>query len=542
MAPVQPTDAAPARPAFSELPACVQRYCAYFAHDRAATPEEQQAARDARALGYSVTAADGRPELGARVYDARVIYDRACHDYTAEEIRAHFPADPAPAAEPAQPIALTWEELPANVRRYLAERATNARLADTTDAVLTPEEDATWSIWTHTFLTHWRAECGERLFRETPANIRILAQHATAPGPAGDAAALPRAEETARVPTPGTWGLAEVPTPILRLALARLDHPEAEWADTHAEAWCAIPASVRGEWPVACADGHWGVKIGRDANGGIATASFDAAYARAELAQRDAAKPVAGIRAGETLTIGVRLDGADEVERQVARLEAAVARLDAAQAALAGREAPAVNVQVDGSVFDDRAVAASFLAELDRQAARRGLRMGGEAMTKPSDTFVGQAKVDAPAPTVMETLKVDASEAGWRVAGSQFVALVREPLAALLARHLAPDDDAFRGRVSEFLKTELGAVMVGGLLSLGLQQVPGDVATRMARELRIASAARAGDVLAGLLTGPLLAATSGLLAGAPQLAAVPAALPAAEPARAAVGERAKVAR
>lgn len=106
---------------------------------------------------------------------------------------------------------------------------------------------------------------------------------------------------------------------------------------------------------------------------------------------------------------------------------------------------------------------------------------------------------------IVQTLQADATDAAWRTAGAQLVKLTRDPLAAVLCRHLGPDDPAFRARVAAFLQTEIGAAMVSAVLSAGLTALPVAPAMRdrMARELRVAAMANVGDVLADLLTGPL---------------------------------------
>lgn len=125
--------------------------------------------------------------------------------------------------------------------------------------------------------------------------------------------------------------------------------------------------------------------------------------------------------------------------------------------------------------------------------------------------------------TLTQTIKVDASEAAWRTAGSQFVKLAREPLVGLLTRHLAPGDDAFRARLAAFLETELGTALLASMLSASLSALPqtaGDVPQKLARELRVRAMAAAGDVLADVLMGPLRQVMALYLQdpqGAPQL-------------------------
>ncbi len=107
---------------------------------------------------------------------------------------------------------------------------------------------------------------------------------------------------------------------------------------------------------------------------------------------------------------------------------------------------------------------------------------------------------------LLEKIQIDATDAAWRTAGSQFVKLTREPLVGLLTRHLAPGDDAFRARAALFLETELGGAIVASILSAALSALPvtaGEVPQKLARELRVRAMSETGDVLADLLMGPL---------------------------------------
>ncbi len=107
---------------------------------------------------------------------------------------------------------------------------------------------------------------------------------------------------------------------------------------------------------------------------------------------------------------------------------------------------------------------------------------------------------------VLKTLEADAGEAAWRLAGSQFVKLAREPIVGLLSRHLAPDDASLRTRIAGFLETELGTSLLSALLSVGLQALPmgqSEMTSKLARELRVKAMAGAGDAVADVLMGPL---------------------------------------
>jgi hypothetical protein len=114
---------------------------------------------------------------------------------------------------------------------------------------------------------------------------------------------------------------------------------------------------------------------------------------------------------------------------------------------------------------------------------------------------------EAMAPTLTETLAVDATDAAWRTAGSQFVKLTRDPLAAALCRHLGGEEnEGLRARAAAFLHSELGSALLSVSLSGCLSAVPesaGPVPQRLARELRVRGMAGAGDALADVITGPL---------------------------------------
>lgn len=134
---------------------------------------------------------------------------------------------------------------------------------------------------------------------------------------------------------------------------------------------------------------------------------------------------------------------------------------------------------------------------------------------------------------VLKTLENDAGDAAWRLAGSQFVKLAKEPLVALLSRQLSPGDESFRARLAAFLDTEVGASILASLLSVGLSALPlpnQDVTQRLSRELRVRAMAGAGDVLADVLMGPLRQVAvmylQGVPGASPAASADPVALPA----------------
>lgn len=100
----------------------------------------------------------------------------------------------------------------------------------------------------------------------------------------------------------------------------------------------------------------------------------------------------------------------------------------------------------------------------------------------------------------------DAEQAAWRTAGAQFVKLTRDPMVAMLCRHISPNDESIRVKLAAFLETEVGGAMLSAFLSLALSALPkvgGDVPAKLARELRVRAMSDVGDVLADLLMGPL---------------------------------------
>lgn len=108
---------------------------------------------------------------------------------------------------------------------------------------------------------------------------------------------------------------------------------------------------------------------------------------------------------------------------------------------------------------------------------------------------------------LLRTLQTDATDAAWRTAGAQFVKLARDPLVALLCRHLGPSDESLRGKIASFLETEIGTALLASVLSVGLSAMSaraGEVPQKLARELRVAAMADAGCVVADLLMDPML--------------------------------------
>jgi hypothetical protein len=114
------------------------------------------------------------------------------------------------------------------------------------------------------------------------------------------------------------------------------------------------------------------------------------------------------------------------------------------------------------------------------------------------------SKLDAAKAKAVEFVQTDVTEAAWRTAANQLTKLVREPLVALLARNLNDDSPEMRKRLSEFLDTEMGGVLITAVLSVGMSAMPPNPKTeRLGRELRIKAMADTGDVVADVLMGPL---------------------------------------
>jgi hypothetical protein len=123
-----------------------------------------------------------------------------------------------------------------------------------------------------------------------------------------------------------------------------------------------------------------------------------------------------------------------------------------------------------------------------------------------------------PKPPIMKTLQNDAVDAAWRTAASQFVKLTREPLVAVLSRHLGPDDESMRKKIADFLSTEVGTALLTSVLSVGLSAMPAtgnEAPQRLARELRVKAMTDMGDVVADVLMGPLRQVMSLYLQGVP---------------------------
>jgi len=140
-------------------------------------------------------------------------------------------------------------------------------------------------------------------------------------------------------------------------------------------------------------------------------------------------------------------------------------------------------------------------------------------------------KAKAAAAAAATEAKENATEAAWRTAASQLVKLTRDPLAAVIQRHLGPEDESIRKKIADFLTTEAGTAMLAGVLALGLSTLPQNERTaQLARQLRIKAMADMGDLAADVLMGPLRQVVSSYLQGdAPEAPAAPPMLGPATP-------------
>ncbi len=195
--------------------------------------------------------------------------------------------------------------------------------------------------------------------------------------------------------------------------------------------------------------------------------------------------------------------------------DAVMARLRAEAAkTVAASEATALTERTTGTMFPHGpGYPTMFLAGL------------GVLPTMPPKSTQQKAPMTTPtptAPTIAQTLTADAEAAAWMLAGSQFVKLTKEPIVALLSRHLGPGDDSLRARIAAFLDTELGTAIVAAILSGGLSAMPApagsqaaSINARLARELRVKSMATVGDAAVDLIAGPMRQVISLYIAGAP---------------------------
>ncbi len=147
-------------------------------------------------------------------------------------------------------------------------------------------------------------------------------------------------------------------------------------------------------------------------------------------------------------------------------------------------------------------------------------RTGSMATGVTSRQTKEDAKMAEPktTPGTMTTLRNDSEDAAWRTAAKQLTKLVRDPLAALLSRHLGEDSEATRKKIANFLETDMGTTLIMSVLSVGMTVTPVPPAMkpqveRLARELRVGSMERGMDQTADILMGPLRAVLADFIHG-----------------------------
>lgn len=111
-----------------------------------------------------------------------------------------------------------------------------------------------------------------------------------------------------------------------------------------------------------------------------------------------------------------------------------------------------------------------------------------------------------------DAVKSEISEASYRVAASQFVKMVRDPLAALIVRHIGHEDDSARNKIGSFLRTDIGYAFVSSVLSVVVGHFGDTEMTRsLSRELRVGAMAEISDSIADLIAEPLRKVISELI-------------------------------
>lgn len=172
------------------------------------------------------------------------------------------------------------------------------------------------------------------------------------------------------------------------------------------------------------------------------------------------------------------------------------------------------------SVSDGHAEPSAATRVLQAVAAAVAKRTKEESVATKTD--VKDEEYRGEAPSTLEQLGHDAAEAAWRTAGSQYVKAVKEPLVALIARHLGPDDPSLRARIAGFVDSPVGEALLAALLSAGLGLVPGmgGVPAKMSRELRVRAMAGGADLALDVLAAPLREVLALYLRDVPEVAGV----------------------
>lgn len=101
-------------------------------------------------------------------------------------------------------------------------------------------------------------------------------------------------------------------------------------------------------------------------------------------------------------------------------------------------------------------------------------------------------------------IKSDISESAWRVAGSQLVKLARDPISALIMRHLGDEDEGLRAKLGLFMKTEFGYALIASMMSIAVGTLGDTDATRsLSRELKVSAMSEASDAMLDVFIEPI---------------------------------------
>lgn len=518
---------------------------------------------------------------------AVVTYAGARHEYTCDEIRAEAARRAIQIPEP--PATITLADVPLEVLRYAAW------LAD-------GDEDRPVPIGAAARIGEWRAmlthavdarRCTLRQIRDGSGVERVVAADELA-------AELARRGAPAKSDAPATLTLADIPDDLWELVAWR-HFARTHWKATEVPAAPAISAATNAVWVAYGWPCHRIVRRADSANM-VATDEFVAAELRRRPAKCDPRPPLDLAAVSDVLLDGAisalvlgkpppllsdvghdlagvahdhggpdrldvvairrRADGReewrtlDELRREAARRRGAAAGVratpeehDAAagsapatelHAQIRAEQLAALRRRLTATVTSGEPQGWATLDETHSELWRRAYAALDETTPDRQDDEREDDMMDDGTMGLVATAAEDVSAAATRVAALQFLRLARDNVAALLARHLAPGDEALRGRIAEFLRTDLGMAMVAGTLSIGLTLMPGGEGVAflpsLRRELRVSAMAGAGDAVAEALMAPLREATATWLRALPAPAAPEAtgvrAVPAPEPAAA----------
>lgn len=153
-------------------------------------------------------------------------------------------------------------------------------------------------------------------------------------------------------------------------------------------------------------------------------------------------------------------------------------------------------------------------------------RMSGQETFTPEEFYSRYGEDDSDEPeeedestmsTAIEKVLPEVTDAAWRVAAIQFVESARKPICGLLARSLEPGSSTLRGRISSFLETPFGVVLLTFVLSLIMEFFPfvkgKSEASRLAKELRIKAMSDAGVLATDIIVKPFQEVLGGLSDG-----------------------------